>query len=98
MKDKEKAAFLRAEGWESTWIARNSINLEWTEMKGDSWPLADAYRIAHRRKASRERRALRKAGWTRIWKGWIRPYSYLSGLSRGEAVKALSQGKKRKGR
>jgi uncharacterized protein YjlB len=91
-------AFLMAEGWKKWFIRAAGLYLWKDPLWGHGYNKVWAYRKAKERKAARERRALRKAGWTRIWKGWIRPYSYLSGLSRGEAVKALSQGKKRKGR
>lgn len=98
MTDKQKAAFLRTEGWKKM---RNSIY--WTgpsQQKG--WdvlaPFPDAYRIASRRKGARDHRRLVKAGFIYTthygWKRGPRD-GYLSTgqgyfCSKSEALKILA--------
>lgn len=102
MKDKEKAAFLRAEGWKC--VGRFISTDEWdsyvmpgTGRDGKDYVFAffpHAYQIAKRRKSQREARLLRKAGWAWFGSGWYNPRSIQSrALTRGEAVKLLTSRK-----
>lgn len=62
MTEKQKKAFLKAEGWKRCDIEFCSGWRDPVDQK--CWTTESAYRIASRRKRQREARALRKAIWT----------------------------------
>jgi hypothetical protein len=100
MKDKEKAAFLRAEGWfigpgYDPWlkgfkVCRGTMIDPVKKHLYGHGLLDMCFQIAKRRKSQREARALRKAGWRRSGKGWIRPYTWSIPLTRSDALIVLS--------
>lgn len=104
MTDKQKAAFLRSEGWKSGRLAYGG--LYWGDPKeAGPWkaahPLDTAYRIASRRKSARETRRLKAAGFCFVEKDcWVRmPFKVnigrpvgIPGYTKSEALKLLEAG------
>lgn len=87
-------AFLKAEGWilawdSSYWMPKN---------KNQTWPLSllESYRIALRRKSSRERAALKRAGYLfnhgSWWKARKKNPDYYDQFTRSEALSKLEGG------
>lgn len=74
MTDKQKAAFLRKEGWKLHGY------FSWTDPVSGLWIiLPGAYRIASRRKSARDRRRLVKAGFEFLNGKWWGPSSFRLG-------------------
>jgi hypothetical protein len=76
---REKAAFLRAEGWKRSrrwfgfWLDPYPDAVTGIKKPRRYSPLHSAFEIASRRKAQRETRRLKAAGWTREKRDqWIR--------------------------
>lgn len=96
MTNKQKAAFLENQKWWKTqglWTATNHPFYMIDEA------YAIAYRIAKRRKAQREARALRKAGWEygeciAYGFGWFDDTDLYRAKTSGEAIKILEARKK----
>jgi hypothetical protein len=69
MNEKQKAAFLRSEGWKPYKVSDGTYGLDgWRDTKEKHVleslaPLDMAYRIASRRRSQREARRLKAAGW-----------------------------------
>lgn len=101
MSEQEKAAFLKAEGWKKH-LQRTGIYWEdpVTPSNGPEWvqmcPFNEAYRLASRRKAQRETRQLKAAGFyfspfaNDTWdSGWFDSGHNWMARTRAEAVKRL---------
>jgi hypothetical protein len=70
MTQKQMAAFLRKEGWDESWC-KHANKADWPDPMSRNemgyyhawYTLEDAYRLARRRKAQREARRLKRAGY-----------------------------------
>jgi hypothetical protein len=89
--DKQKAAFLKSEGWRKG----GQGDYEWGDplAKWMSWrTLEGAYRLAHRRKSQRESRRLKAAGWVHCGSGCWAHWKRRGLWYRTQALKTLDGG------
>lgn len=99
MTDKQKAAFLRSEGWKRYKVSDGTYGIDgWRDTKEKHVleslaPLDMAYRLASRRKSARDRRRLVKAGYWACNEGGYHFGGLVSTcLPKSEALKLLEAG------
>jgi hypothetical protein len=93
MTDKQKAAFLKSEGWKRRKDSEFG-DMIWVDPLGrwERMNTPSAYEVAHRRKSQRESRRLKAAGWVHCGSGCWAHWKRRGLWYRTQALKTLDGG------